>query len=61
MVNGESQVKHNPMTGVIAPGLFGVGIAFPQAKVNRDGLLEHRVGLWKFMQYLNDVLPLWMV
>lgn len=46
--------------GIIAPGLFGLGIAFPEAKWNPVGLLEYRVGLWKFMDYLQRVLPMWL-
>ena len=42
------------------PGLFGFGIAFPESHTNPLGLTEHRVGLYKFMQYLDTVLPLWM-
>jgi len=22
--------------------------------------VEHRVGLWKFMEYLGEVVPLWL-
>lgn len=47
-------------TGVIARGLYGFGIAFPEFKEDQFGIKEHRVGLWKFMDYLNRVLPLWM-
>lgn len=46
--------------GIIAPGLFGCGIAFPEAKMNRLGIVEHRVGLWKFMDYIRNILPIWM-
>lgn len=46
--------------GIIAPGLFGLGIAFPEAKYNPIGLLEYRVGLWKFMQYLQTIMPMWL-
>lgn len=46
--------------GIIAPGLFGFGIAFPEAKYNPFHLLEYRVGLWKFMDYLQRVLPIWL-
>ena len=59
-VDDMSDLKHNPQNGVIAPGLFGVGIAFPEARANRDGMVEHRVGLWKFMEYLGEVVPLWL-
>jgi cation diffusion facilitator CzcD-associated flavoprotein CzcO len=46
--------------GMLAPGLFGLGIAFPEAKYNRVNKLEYRVGLWKFMEYLTEVLPVWL-
>lgn len=54
------ELIHNPVNGIIAPGLFGLGIAFPQAKVDRFGTLEHKVGLWKFMEYLTNILPMWL-
>lgn len=59
-VNGTTSFKYNEKNGMIAPGLFGLGIAFPEATVDRYGTLEHRVGLWKFMDYLDRVLPLWL-
>lgn len=59
-VNGVSSFKYNEHNGIIAPGLFGLGIAFPEAATDRYGTLEYRVGLWKFMDYLGRVLPLWM-
>lgn len=54
------RLHYDDKTGIIAPGLFGFGIAFPQAKFDRLGHLEHRVGLWKFMDYLNSILPIWL-
>lgn len=59
-VNGMSSLKYNEHNGIIAPGLFGVGIAFPEAAIDRYRNLEYRVGLWKFMDYLGRVLPLWL-
>lgn len=59
-IKGMSTVKYNEHNGIIAPGLFGLGIAFPEAAVDRYGNLEYRVGLWKFMDYLHRVLPLWL-
>lgn len=53
------QLDYNPDNGILAPGLFGVGIAFPQRAVDRYGYVEYRVGLKKFMDYLHEVLPLW--
>ncbi len=57
-LNGNMELQHNPATGEITPGVFGVGIAFPQARANRDGIVEQRVGVWKFMEYLGEVVPL---
>lgn len=51
---------YDDKTGIIAPGLFGLGIAFPQSQFDRLGHLEFRVGLWKFMDYLNSILPIWL-
>jgi hypothetical protein len=55
-IDGMTGLEYDDKTGVIAPGLFGLGIAFPEAKVDRFGNLEYRVGLWKFVEYLNRIL-----
>ena len=34
-------LDYNDRSGIIAPGLFGFGIGFPEAKVDRFGTLEH--------------------
>ncbi|KRQ30656.1 pyridine nucleotide-disulfide oxidoreductase [Mycobacteroides sp. H001] len=54
------KLEYNPANGIIAPGLFGVGIAFPEYRIDPMGFGEHRVGLQKFMDRLNKVLPLWL-
>lgn len=59
-IEGMHALEYNDRTGIIAPGLFGFGIAFPEAKTDRFGTLEYRVGLWKFMAYLDSVLPIWL-
>lgn len=46
--------------GILAPGLFGVGIAFPEYWIDPLGGGQYHVGLQKFMQRLNTVLPLWL-
>lgn len=51
---------YDDQTGRIAPGLYGVGIAFPQGFTDRAGNFEYRVGMWKFMDYIDKVLPIWM-
>jgi len=55
------QLEYNPRNGILAPGLFGLGIAFPEYAPDRYGYGQYRVGLKKFMDYLDSVLPLWMV
>lgn len=59
-VNGSQQLVYDAKTGVIAPGLFGCGIAFPEQVVDRNGNSEWNVGLWKFMDFLLRMLPLWI-
>jgi cation diffusion facilitator CzcD-associated flavoprotein CzcO len=54
------QLDYNPNNGILAPGLFGLGIAFPERATDRYGYVEYRVGLKKFMDHLDDVLPLWL-
>lgn len=54
------QLDYNRTNGILAPGLFGVGIAFPQYAQDRYGYGQFRVGLKKFMDYLDAVLPLWL-
>ncbi|GAS94243.1 membrane protein [Mycolicibacterium canariasense] len=53
-------LRHNPANGIIAPGLFGIGIAFPGYRVDPTGFGEHRVGLEKFMEQLDKCLPIWL-
>jgi hypothetical protein len=53
------QNQYNPHVGIIGPGLFGLGVGFPELKTDPFGSQESQVGLWKFMVYLNKVLPLW--
>lgn len=59
-IEGMHQLEYNDRSGIIAPGLFGLGIAFPEAKLDPFGTLEYRVGLWKFMEYLNRVMSVWL-
>ncbi len=52
--------KYDARTGIIAPGLFGLGVAYPELFTDRYGISESSVGLFKFSNYLTRVLPLWM-
>lgn len=60
IVEGMGSLEYIEECGIIAPGLFGFGIAFPEAKRNPFNVLEYRVGLWKFMEYIDRILPIWM-
>jgi hypothetical protein len=55
------QLDYNPANGILAPGLFGLGVAFPEYAEDPYGYGQYRVGLKKFMDYLDSVLPLWMI
>lgn len=54
------ELEYDPTNGILAPGLFGVGIAFPEYGIDSFGSGEYRIGLIKFMQRLNSALPLWL-
>ena len=60
IIDDYEHANYNPYTGIIGPGLFGLGIAYPQLKADPFGSVEAQVGLWKFMVYLNQVLPIWL-
>lgn len=59
-VGNYEQIDYNPQTGIIALDLFGLGIAYPEKKRDPFGNEETLVGMWKFMCYLNRVLPIWL-
>ncbi|CDO89753.1 Pyridine nucleotide-disulphide oxidoreductase [Mycobacterium triplex] len=54
-------LDYNRRNGILAPGLFGLGIAFPEYAEDPYGFGQYRVGLKKFMDYLDAVLPLWLL
>ena len=58
-LGGYEHNQYNPHVGIIGPGLFGLGIAYPEIKPDHFGSVESQVGLWKFMMYLNKILPVW--
>lgn len=54
------QLKYNPLNGIIAPGLFGCGVAFPKSHTDPYGVTQSRVGLHKFMEDIDSALPVWL-
>jgi hypothetical protein len=57
---GATAVSYDRRTGIIAPGLFGFGVAFPEMRTTPLGDVSHPVGLWKFVNYLERVMPIWL-
>lgn len=55
-----AELQHNVHNGIIAPGLFGFGIAFPEQTTDPFGNREESVGLQKFMMHIDSVLPVWL-
>lgn len=45
--------------GHAIPHTYGAGIAFPERVTDPAGNTEHAVGLWKFIKYLQRVVPSW--
>lgn len=59
-VQGFNKLEHDSNTGIIAPGLFGTGIAFPKYHIDPMDIGEYRVGLKKFVDDLDKIIPLWI-
>ncbi|KAH8673340.1 pyridine nucleotide-disulfide oxidoreductase-domain-containing protein [Xylariales sp. PMI_506] len=65
-MNREIQFDHDtggfvePKTGKAVTGLYGCGIAFPERVVDKAGNRELAVGFFKFMKFLDRVLPAWV-
>jgi len=59
-INGTSSTRYDDKTGIIAPGVFGCGFAFPERIVDRAGNEESNVGIYKFMRRLDSAFPVWM-
>jgi hypothetical protein len=56
-----SDFGYDHATGVIAPGLFGLGLAFPEVRPHEMGQAQYKVAaLWPTMKRLRRCLPLWM-
>jgi hypothetical protein len=53
-------IGYNPTNGIIAPRLFGIGLAFPEQLCTLDGQTASRVGLTSFMDYAQRVIPQWV-
>lgn len=52
--------SYDPNTGVIAPRIFGIGIAFPEQRPSADEKPQNLIGIIDFMTYAQRVVPLWV-
>lgn len=53
-------LAYNDTTGVIAPRLFGIGIAFPEKIIDPWGKPQHTVGMIDFLTYAQRIVPDWL-
>jgi len=58
-ITGVSLTQYDQSNGIIAPGLFGIGIGFPIVVLDPFGRQEWNVGVWKFLKNMQRALPLW--
>ena len=58
-IEGVFLENYDISNGIIAPGLFGMGIAFPVVVSDPFGRKESNVGVWKFYKNMKRTLPLW--
>jgi len=53
-------LEYDPLTGVITPRLFGVGIAFPEKIIDPWGKEQFTVGIIDFLNYAQRIVPNWI-
>ena len=52
---------YDSKTGEIAPGIFGLGIAFPEIMPYENGQQEYPLSaIWPYMKRLKKILPYWL-
>lgn len=52
---------YDSQTGIIAPGIYGLGIAFPETIPYTMGRLTYNVSaIWPFVKYLKRIFPAWL-
>lgn len=60
-INGNEPImEYDAHSGLIAPRLFGIGIAFPEERITPIGSTQLCIGLDCFMQYAQKQVPAWM-
>ncbi len=59
-LTGAACISYDANTGIIAPGMFGIGIAFPEKQMDSVGNQEYLVGVNSFLSYAQRMVPYWM-
>ncbi|MCL5875855.1 MAG: FAD/NAD(P)-binding protein [Candidatus Dependentiae bacterium] len=60
LINGSTDVSFDQETGIIQPGLFGIGIAFAREYMSASGDIMRLVGLNAFTKYAKELIPAWL-
>jgi hypothetical protein len=58
--NPQAYDNYDNSSGIIAPRLFGIGIAFPEKLYDQNGKEQPGIGLNFFIDYAQKVMPQWM-
>ena len=60
-INGNEPImEYDTHSGVIAPRLFGIGIAFPEERITPINTTQLCIGFDCFMQYAQKQVPEWL-
>ncbi len=54
-------LPYDQFLGILAKGLFGIGIGFPELKKDALGVSEYAIGLIDFAEYADKILKIWSV
>lgn len=52
-------LSYDHYAGILAKGLFGIGVGFPELRQDALGTSEYAVGLIDFAEYMDKVLKIW--
>lgn len=52
---------YDAQTGIVAPGIYGLGMAFPEILPYTMGRLAYKVSaIWPFTKHLKKIFPIWL-
>ncbi len=59
-INGSRDLCFDYKTGLIKPHLYGIGIAFPEEYLTKEGNTVNLIGVNSFMKYAKEHVPIWI-